>query len=136
MWDRVPIFAVAHQYGCPPMEVAHGGGIFMNTPRASRDRGRTRPAAVQSQVLDTFGVVRSAAHTEFIRSREGGALHLHETAARAGGACTVETGDAVTGRRGNGREPLALKWAKVELAGHVVRDCGHGRREVEYCLSG
>src|SRR5258708_30461665 len=62
------VFSEVHQYGRPPMQVSHGGGIF-----TTRTLKRTSPASKKLQTLQrnlqkALGFVRGVAHTEFIRA--------------------------------------------------------------------
>ena len=103
-------FAVASRYSTPPMAVAHEGGIF-----ATRTLHPTNPLAMallasNANVLESFGLVRGASHTEFIRARSGEWYFL-ETSARVGGAYIVNVVEAATGVN------LWREWAKVEIAG-------------------
>jgi biotin carboxylase len=111
VWDREAVFSVVHQYGRPPMDVAHGGGIFM-TRRVRKGSGEERSLdALTRDLLATLGFVRGVTHTEFIRGSADGRYYFLETAARVGGAHIVETVEAATGVN------LWAEWAKVEIAG-------------------
>ena len=103
-------FAVASRYSTPPMAVAHEGGIF-----ATRTLHPTNPLAMallasNANVLESFGLVRGASHTEFIRAHSGEWYFL-ETSARVGGAYIVNVVEAATGVN------LWREWANVEIAG-------------------
>jgi biotin carboxylase len=113
VWDREVVFAVPHQYGRPPMDVAHGGGIFMTRrlPRESPDAATLD--ALNRTLLSTLGFVRGVTHTEFIRGRDDGRFYFLETAARVGGAHIAETIEAATGVN------LWTEWARVEIAGET-----------------
>jgi hypothetical protein len=104
------VFAEVHQYGKPPMEVMHEGGIFSThtTPRDSADEREL--LALNEKVVDAFGYVRGITHTEFIKAHEDGRFYFLETAARVGGANIVEMVDASTGIN------LWREWAKIEIA--------------------
>jgi hypothetical protein len=113
--EREVVFAVAHKYGAPPMEVAHEGGIFMTrtVPRASADAQAL--AALNRDLVETLGLVRGVAHTEFIKAHEDGRFYFLETAARVGGANIAEVIEAATGIN------LWAEWAKIEIAGEHAR---------------
>jgi biotin carboxylase len=123
VWERQVVFAVSHQYGQPPFDVAHQGGIFM-TRRVPRDAPvRAELEALTRRLLQTLGFVRGVTHSEFIRGSDDGRLYFLETAARVGGAHIAETVEAATGVN------LWTEWARVEIAGeegtyavHPVRD--------------
>jgi biotin carboxylase len=110
VFGRQVRFAVASRYSTPPMAVAHEGGIF-----ATRTLHPTNPLSMallasNANVLESFGLVRGASHTEFIRAHSGEWYFL-ETSARVGGAYIVNVVEAATGVN------LWREWAKVEIAG-------------------
>jgi hypothetical protein len=108
--EREVIFAEAHRYGSPPLDVAHEGGIFTSrTIRGSSDAWALQ--ALNREVLMTLGFVRGVTHTEFIKAHDGGQFYFLETAARVGGAHIVELIEASTGLN------LWAEWAKIEIAG-------------------
>lgn len=107
--DRV-LFAVASQYGNPPMEVSHEGGIF-TTQLIERDSTLARSLLDHNtRVLRAMGLLRGVSHTEFIRAADG-TLYFLETSARVGGAHIAELVEAATGLN------LWAEWAKIEIAG-------------------
>lgn len=111
------IFAEAHQYGLPPMDVAHRGGIFTTTTllRGSQDEGAL--LALNQKVLTAMGLLRGVSHTEFIKSHDDGQFYFLETSARVGGAHIVELIEASTGIN------LWAEWAKIEIS--LGRDSYH-----------
>ncbi len=107
------VFSEVHQYGRPPMQVSHGGGIF-----TTRTLKRTSPESKKLQTLQrnlqkALGFVRGVAHTEFIRadSPETGKAEFYflETSARVGGAYISDLVDTATGLN------LWREWARVEI---------------------
>ena len=109
VFDRQVRFAIASHYRKPPMTVAHEGGIF-----ATRTLDPSSPLSAallesNARVLGSFGLVRGASHTEFIRA-ESGEWSFLETSARVGGAFIVEVVEAASGVN------LWREWAKVEIA--------------------
>ncbi len=104
-------FATASGYGRPPMEVAHGGGIF-TTRILERESEDARRLVEENQgVMAGLGMVRGVSHTEFIKAREDGRIYFLETSARVGGAHIVELVEAASGVN------LWAEWAKVEISG-------------------
>ena len=106
-------FAVASGYGRPPMDVAHGGGVF--TTRLL-ERGSTVEQALLAlnrSVLGALGLEYGISHTEYILGREDGRLYFLETSARVGGAHIAELIEAATGLN------LWAEWARVETAAGV-----------------
>ena len=110
-YERDILFAEAHRYGTPPLNVAHDGGIFtsITLPRNSPDMQLIK--SLHGDVLRALNFVRGVTHTEFIKSREDGRFYFLETAARAGGAFLMELVKASTGLN------LWEEWAKIEIAG-------------------
>jgi hypothetical protein len=110
MFNRRVVFAVASQYGSPPMSVAHEGGIFVTRTLPSDDPQSVALQHVNATVLDEFGLRRGVSHTEFIRDGDG-QIYFLETSARVGGAFIVDVVEAATGVN------LWREWAKIEIAG-------------------
>lgn len=108
------VTAVASKYGQPPMDVAHGGGVFMTRTLAREGEAAQELLALNEQLQQALGMVRGATHTEFIRG-EDEQLYFLETAARVGGANIHEMVQAATGVN------LWSEWARIEVA--------HARRE-------
>jgi biotin carboxylase len=115
--DRVPLFTSVCKYGKPPMEVAHGGGVFMTRtiPRQSPDAQALE--SLDHELHRTLGLVRGVTHTEFIKGADG-RFYFLETAARVGGANIAETVEAARGVN------LWREWARIEVAGE------HGHYEL------
>jgi biotin carboxylase len=109
-YGRKVRFAVASRYSTPPMAVAHEGGIFATRTLHPANPLSMALLASNANVLESFGLVRGASHTEFIHARSGEWYFL-ETSARVGGAYIVDVVEAATGIN------LWREWAKVEIAG-------------------
>jgi hypothetical protein len=123
VFDREVIFAEAHQYARPPLNVYHEGGISSTRtlPRGSQDEQTLKD--LSCQVISAFGMVSGVTHMEFIKGRDDGQFYFLETAARVGGANIVELIEAATGIN------LWREWAKIELAsGEQVYQLPEGRQ--------
>jgi biotin carboxylase len=110
VYEREVLAAIPSQYGTPPFDVSHGGGVF--TTRLM-DRGTVEARellALNEQLLASLGLVRGVSHSEYIRGRDGRLVFL-ETSARVGGAHIAELIEAATGIN------MWAEWAKVEIAG-------------------
>jgi biotin carboxylase len=108
--EREVVFAEVHEYGHPPMNVAHEGGVF--TTRTMR-RGSVEEQTLKElnvKLVAALGFMRGVMHTEFIKSRDDGRLYFLETSARVGGANIVEMVEAASGIN------LWVEWAKIEIA--------------------
>jgi biotin carboxylase len=102
--------AVASQYGLPPLDVSHGGGVFTTRllePASSETRDLLD---LNRRLLSALGLVRGVSHSEYIRARDGRLVFL-ETSARVGGAHIADLIEAATGIN------MWAEWAKVEIAG-------------------
>ncbi len=108
--DRKVAFRAVSQYGQPPLEVYHGGGVFVTktVPPASKEFRALEKH--NRQLLQAFGMVRGATHAEFIRSRRDGSYRFIEVAARVGGANIDLLVEHATGVN------LWAEWARVEVA--------------------
>jgi biotin carboxylase len=110
VYERDVRAAIPSQYGTPPFDVSHGGGVF--TTRLM-DRGTDEAKALidlNRRLLTSLGLLRGVSHSEYIRGRDGRLVFL-ETSARVGGAHIAELIEAGTGMN------LWAEWAKVEIAG-------------------
>jgi biotin carboxylase len=124
LWNGAVVFAVAHKYGRPPMEIAHEGGLFITRRLADEsDEGRAL-LAMNQRLQGALGLRRGVSHSEFIRAadRSGGSgtagaadgsdrWVFLETSARVGGAFIVDTIEAATGVN------LWREWARIEITG-------------------
>ena len=108
--DGEVIFCRTSRYLAPPLDVAHGGGIFrtMTTPFDGDDDRALQ--ALTRQLLATFGLRAGASHTEFIKHRDTGAFYFLETSARVGGAHIAEMVEATSNVN------LWREWARLESA--------------------
>lgn len=106
-------FAVASGYGRPPMDVAHGGGVFTTRLLERGSPSEQALLALNRSVLGALGLEYGISHTEYILGREDGRLYFLETSARVGGAHIAELIEAATGLN------LWAEWARVETAAGV-----------------
>jgi hypothetical protein len=108
VFEREVFFSEAQQYGRPPLDVFHEGGISTTRtlPRGSTDEQALKE--LNRQVISAFGMVRGVTHMEFIKGREDGRFYFLETAARVGGANIVDLIEAATGIN------LWREWARIE----------------------
>ncbi len=104
------VFSVAHQYGRPPMQVMHEGGVFTTrtVDRASRDWQEL--TALNGALAPALGMVRGVTHGEYIRAHADGRYYFLEIAARVGGAFISDLVTVATGVN------LWREWAKLEIA--------------------
>lgn len=102
-------FAVASGYGRPPMDVAHGGGVFTTRLLQRGDPVEQALLTLNQQVLAALGLHHGVSHTEYIRAHDG-RLYFLETSARVGGAHIAELIEAATGLN------LWAEWARLETS--------------------
>ena len=108
--EKQVLFAAAHQYGHPPMQVMHEGGVF-TTRAIERDSAADREMKrIHQELVAGLGLVRGITHTEFIRSHATGEFYFLEIAARVGGAFIAEVVEQTYGLN------LWAEWAKLEVA--------------------
>ncbi|HLL78306.1 MAG TPA: hypothetical protein VKT25_02335 [Ktedonobacteraceae bacterium] len=110
VYDRQVVFAEAHKYGRPPLDVFHGGGIptTRTLPRKSTEVQTLRE--LNRKVIQSFGLLQGATHLEFISASEDGPFYFLEAAARVGGANITDLVEHATGIN------LWREWAKIETA--------------------
>ena len=110
VYEREVRLAVASQYGTPPFDVSHGGGVF-STSLIERGTALERDLLeLNRRLLTSLGLMRGVSHSEYILGRDGQFVFL-ETSARVGGAHIAELVEAATGLN------LWAEWAKIEVAG-------------------
>jgi biotin carboxylase len=134
VWEGELLFAVPHQYGRPPMEVYHGGGVFV-TRTLDWDAPATQELLeFNGRLLRALGAVRGATHAEYIRAHHDGQIYFLECAARVGGANIAEAMEFATGLN------LWAEWAKMEVAGlrgepYRLPEARRGYAAVMNCLA-
>src|SRR6202043_717636 len=95
--ERKAVFAEAHAYGSPPLDVSHQGGIFTTRtlPRTSAESKALHK--INREVIEALGLVRGVPRAEFLRAHDGGKFYFIEIAARVGGAHISDAVEAATG---------------------------------------
>jgi biotin carboxylase len=128
--EREVVFAEAHAYGTPPLDVSHGGGVF-TTRTLERDSADSKALqAVNRELIQGLGLVRGVTHAEFLNANVDGKFHFIEIAARVGGAYISDVIDHATGVNlwrewaklevGAGKHPYALPETRKDYAGVIV----------------
>jgi biotin carboxylase len=128
--EREVVFAEAHAYGTPPLDVSHGGGVF-TTRTLQRDGAEAQALqAVNQELIEGLGLVRGVTHAEFLQAHADGRFYFIEIAARVGGAYISDLIDHATGVNlwrewaklevGAGKDPYALPAARKDYAGVIV----------------
>ncbi len=101
-------FAIASEYGLPPMEVAHEGRVFTTRTMKKGSDDELQLQDINQKVLRAMGLVQGTSHTEFIKGKEDGKFYFLETSARVGGAHIGELVESASGVN------LWREWAKIE----------------------
>lgn len=103
-------FAGVNAYGRPPMDVAHGGGVFISRTVEHNCADQKKLLKINRELIKALGLTDGAAHAEFIKSEADGQFYFLEIAARVGGAYIAETLEAASGIN------IWREWAKIETA--------------------
>jgi biotin carboxylase len=107
--EREVLFAEAHAYGAPPLDVSHGGGVFTTRtlPRAAEQAIQLKE--MNRELMHVLGLVRGVTHAEFLKAHATGKIYFLEIAARVGGAYISDVVETATGIN------LWREWAKLEV---------------------
>jgi biotin carboxylase len=128
--EREVVFADAHAYGTPPLDVSHAGGVFTTRTleRDSEDAKALR--AVNKKLIESLGLMRGVTHAEFLKAHADGKFYFIEIAARVGGAYISDVVEHATGVNlwrewaklevGAGKTPYALAASRTDYAGVIV----------------
>ena len=104
------VFSCVHQYGRPPMQVMHEGGVF-TTRTVGRGTAEWRELTeLNARLAPALGMVRGITHAEYIRAHADGRIYFLEIAARVGGAFIADLVQASTGIN------LWREWARIEVS--------------------
>jgi len=122
-WKGKTIFSITSQYLATPMEISQGGGIFRSANILYNSKEDKEIKKVNVKVLQAFGMMHGANHTEFIKCNEDGKIYFLETASRVGGAHLAEMVDAASGIN------FWKEWAKIEDC--LLKEKGYKLPEVK-----
>jgi biotin carboxylase len=108
--ERDVVFAEAHAYGTPPLDVSHQGGVFTarTLPRDSADTKTL--LEVNRTLIHELGLLRGVTHAEFLKAHADGKFYFIEIAARVGGAFISDVIEAATDIN------LWREWARLEIS--------------------
>ncbi len=109
-WDGEVLFAQLCQYGKPPIQTMHQGGVFTTqTLRKDAPDGRAL-MRLHQHLLAALQVKAGVNHSEFIKASADGKFYFLETAARVGGAYIADVVEYASGLN-----PW-VEWARIEVA--------------------
>ena len=104
------VFSAVHQYGKPPMQVMHEGGVF-TTRTVDRNGSDWKDlTSFNAALTPALGLQRGVTHAEYIKAHSDGQIYFLEIAARVGGAFISDLVEASTGVN------LWREWARIEVA--------------------
>ncbi len=103
------VFSAVHQYGKPPMQVMHEGGVFTTRTVDRTSRDWKDLTALNARLAPDLGMARGVTHAEYIRAHEDGRFYFLEIAARVGGAFISDLIETATGIN------LWREWARIEV---------------------
>ena len=109
-WGGKLLCSIPCQYGRPPMQTMHQGGIFTTRNLSLLSDDGVGLVAIHQQLMENFGLPDGVTHSEFIKSAADGKFYFLETAARVGGAYIADMVEFATGVN-----PW-VEWARIEVA--------------------
>lgn len=110
VWNGRTLTAPVHQYGKPPFQLMHQGGVFTTrtVDRASVPAKEIPP--LHDKLIQALGLTGGVTHTEWIRSAANGQFYFLEAAARVGGAFIADVIE-----QAYSFNPW-VEWARIEVA--------------------
>jgi phosphoribosylaminoimidazole carboxylase (NCAIR synthetase) len=107
--ERQVLFSEVNQYGKPPMQVMHEGGVFTTRTVDRESENAKALVALNKKLLSALGMVRGVSHGEYIKAHDDGRYYFLEVAGRVGGAFIAELVEYSTGLN------LWAEWARIEV---------------------
>jgi biotin carboxylase len=109
-WRGKLLFSQPFQYGRPPMQTMHQGGVFTTRTLALDSEDAQGILALHEPLIAALGMENGVTHSEFIKAAADGEFYFLESAARVGGAYIAEACEFATGIN-----PWK-QWARIECA--------------------
>ncbi len=110
VWENAPVFTGVSNYGTPPLNVTHQGGVFTTSIIDYNCDERRQLLELNQKLIKAFGLRQGVTHAEFLQASEDGKFYLLEVAARVGGAYIADALEAASGIN------LWAEWANLELS--------------------
>lgn len=104
------LFSSAQQYGRPPMNVYHEGGVFTSRTLSPESKDADDLKALNTRIITALGMENGVTHAEYIKANADGKFYFLEIASRVGGAHIADMVEFSTGIN------LWAEWARVETA--------------------
>lgn len=128
--ERAVLFAEAHPYGAPPLDVSHQGGVFTTRTMARDSADALALKEINNKLIQGLGLVRGVTHAEFLKAHSDNRWYFLEVAARVGGAYISNMVETATGINlwrewahlevTAGKMPYQLPQAREDYAGVIV----------------
>lgn len=128
--ERAVLFAEAHTYGAPPLDVSHQGGVFTTRTMARDSADALALKEINNKLIQGLGLVRGVTHAEFLKAHSDNRWYFLEVAARVGGAYISNMVETATGINlwrewahlevTAGKMPYQLPQAREDYAGVIV----------------
>ncbi len=96
-WRGKLLFSQPFQYGRPPMQTMHQGGVFTTRTLGIDSAEAAGILDLHERLLPALHMDCGVSHSEFIRAASDGQVYFLETAARVGGAYIAEACELATG---------------------------------------
>jgi biotin carboxylase len=110
VWNGHTLAAPVHQYGKPPFQLMHHGGVFTTRTVDRASLPAKEIPQLHEKLIDALGLTGGVTHTEWIRSVADGNFYFLEAAARVGGAFIADVIE-----QAHGFNPW-VEWARIEVA--------------------
>ncbi|HEY2119319.1 MAG TPA: ATP-grasp domain-containing protein [Candidatus Acidoferrum sp.] len=124
------LFAEAHAYGAPPLDVSHEGGVFTTRTMPRNSAEVLVLKEIHHRLVEGLRLVRGVTHAEFLKAHSDNRFYFIEIAARVGGAYIsnlVETATGVNLWRewahleiGAGKQPYQLPQVRNDYSGVIL----------------
>jgi biotin carboxylase len=109
-WGGRLLCSIPCQYGRPPIQTMHQGGVFTTRTLAMDSADAMGLVEIHTALMQAFGLPEGVTHSEFIKGAADGQFYFLETAARVGGAYIADMVEFATGIN-----PW-VEWARIEVA--------------------
>jgi biotin carboxylase len=110
VWNSRTLVAPVHQYGKPPFQLMHHGGVFTTRTVDRSSIPAQEIPQLHDMLIQALGLSNGVTHTEWIRSAADGRFYFLEAAARVGGAFIADVIE-----QAYGFNPW-VEWARIEVS--------------------
>jgi biotin carboxylase len=128
--EKQVLFAEAHGYGAPPLDVSHHGGVFTTRTMPRESAEVVVLKEIHQKLAEGLGLVRGVTHAEFLKAHSDNRFYFLEIAARVGGAYISNVVETATGLNlwrewahlevGAGKQPYQLPQARNDYSGVIL----------------